>query len=77
MRENKEEYILVYGEEKYKNFFANLLCQLPGHQSSSGPSAEVGFAGDGRAVGNRAVEDLLNVQSDNKNDSGKEMDDSE
>ena len=75
--ENKEEYILIYGEEKHKNFIANLLCQLPGHQSSSGPSAGDGSAGDGRAVGNRAVEDLSNVQSDDKNDSGKEMDDSE
>ena len=75
MRDNKEEYILIYGEEKNKNFIANLLRQLPGHHSSgpsSGPSA-----GDGRAVGNRAVEDLTNIQSDNENDGGGEIDDSE
>jgi hypothetical protein len=54
--DNKEEFILIYGEEKYKNFIANLLCQLPGHQSS-GPSSDPS-AGDGRAVGNRAVEDV-------------------
>ena len=71
-RENKDEYILIYGEEKYKNIIANLLCQLPGHQSSSGLSA-----GDGRAVSTRVVEDLTHVQSDNKNDSDKKMDDSE
>jgi hypothetical protein len=75
MRDNKEEYILNYGEEKYKNFITNLLRQLPGHQSSghsSGPSA-----GDGRAVGNRAVEDLMNIESDNSSDGGGEINDSE
>ena len=74
-RDNKEEYNSIYGEEKYKNFIASLLCQLPGHQSS-GPSSDPS-AGDGRAVSNRAVEDLTNVQSDNDNDGGGEMDDSE
>ncbi len=71
--DNKEEYSLIYGEEKYKNFIATFLCQLPGHQSSgpsSGPSS-----GDGRAGGNRAVEDLTNIQSDKDNDGGGEMDD--
>ena len=67
-RDNKEEYVLIYGEEKFKNCIANLLCQLPGHQSSSPSSGS--STGDGRVVGNRAVEDLTNVQSVNNNDGG-------
>jgi hypothetical protein len=70
MQHNKEEYILIYGEEKYTSFIVNLLRQLPGHQSSD-PSS-VPSAGDNIAVGNRAVEDLMNGQDSGEGEIGDE-----